>query len=399
MNRLLLMARRHTRVVALAAALAPRHTACALEPPALADTAVGARPLVSMPALGQTHMNLLLNTSFTADGGLDGGTQVSSRMNYLKWEMKGKVSKDFSFHFRQSLTKKALPGEADKAVVSVDYANITWHITDRLSLKAGKQLLCLGGYEFWVSGYKVKEFSLFNDCMNNYGTGATLSWIPAERHTLSLQVVNSKVGADTETFCYGLPEGIGKANAPLLATVNYEWAARGGSMVRYSLSYGQQARGRNIFYFTSGHVLRRRALQAYFDLNFSYEGLDHKGVVSTALQTLAPAPATMQHVWYASAVADVNRRLSPHFGCFVKGVYECGGLARTAGQLARGVYIHEWQVQACAEYFPKKKLDLKFYLLAQYKCRYSSAALSHIDTENTDRRRLALGLVYAIPVF
>lgn len=395
----MIAAKHRAAIMLFTAALAAPRSLSAAEPPALVDTAISAKPLVDMPVLHQTHMNLLLNTSFTADACRGTDITTASKMNYLKWEMKGTVDKDFSFHFRQSLTKKALPGETDKAVVSVDYANITWRVNPRLSLKAGKQLLCLGGYEFWVSGYKVKEFSLFNDCMNNYGTGATLSWTPAERRTLSLQVVNSKVGADSETFSHGLPEGVQKADIPLLATANYEWTAHNGSMVRYSLSYGQQAKGRNIVYVTSGHVLRRKNLQTYFDLNFSYEGLDHKGVVSTALQNITPAPATMQHVWYLSTVLDINKRLSPHFGCFVKGVYECGGLARTADALARGVYIHEWQAQACAEYYPKPKLDLKFYLLAQYKCRYSSAALRHIDTENTNRQRVALGLVYAIPVF
>lgn len=355
-----------------------------------------------LPFLREAHMSLMLNTSFTADAAPGEAMKLAPRMNYLKWELKGRFDEEFSFHFRQSLTKKAVPGEADKAVHSVDYANITWQPSRRFSLMAGKQLLCLGGYEFWVSGYKVKEFTLFNDYMNNYATGATATYRLSPKRSLSLQVVGSKVGSDAETFCYGLPDGVERANVPLLATLNYEsFSLNDEWQLRYSLSYGQQAARRSLAYFTSGHVLRHRKLLAYWDVNASYEGVDHKGLVSRSFSPKTDeTPSTAQHAWYFSTVMNADYRFSGHWNGYLKGIYECGGIARANGDYQKGVCLHEWQAQACIEYFPKKKLDLKFYLLAQYRQRFTPAlAGGTARWKHTARQRLMVGVVYAIPVF
>lgn len=115
---------------------------------ALVDSGRMQRPLLPMTIGQDTHMNLLFNTSFAADRTEGERMYVSPRMHYLKWEMKGRIDDSFSFHFRQSLTKKSVPGEGDKAVHSIDYANISWQVNNRFSLMAGKQLLCLVATSF-----------------------------------------------------------------------------------------------------------------------------------------------------------------------------------------------------------------------------------------------------------
>lgn len=351
--------------------------------------------------LRETHMNLMLNTSFTGDISENENLKITPRINYLKWELKGKISKQFSFHFRQSLTKKAQPGETDKVVQSVDYANITWQPDKHFSLTAGKQLLCLGGYEFWVSGYKVKEFSLFNDCMNNYGTGVTASYHLTPKRSISLQIVSSKVGNDEETFCYGLPAGVNKSRIPLLGTLNYEsFSANDEWQLRYSLSYGQQAAKKSLIYLTTCHVFRHNKLLAYWDINASYEGVDHKGIVSKSIPVNDnDVASTAQNAWYFSTVINADYRFSSHWNGFVKGTYECGGVARENGDFRKGVNFHEWQTQACAEYYPKKILILNFTLLAQYRKHITPSTLFIEGTDNSSRIRLMIGLVYVIPVF
>lgn len=343
--------------------------------------------------ISDTHLNILLNTSFTANSDRRQFKQLSGKVNYLKWELKGKFYEDFSFQFRQSLTKKSLPAATDKAVASVDYANITWQVADKWSLKAGKQLLCLGGYEFWVSGYKVKEFSAFNDNMNNYGTGLTLCYELTPRKSLSFQLVGSKVGNDDETFCYGLPEGMESSKVPLLATFNYEgFSADQEWQLRYSLSAGQQAARCNLLYFTAGHVWRHKKVLAYWDVNCSYEGLDHKGLVSSR-------QVTARHAYYFTTIADVDYRFSSHWNFFVKGIYENGGVARAHGHYGRGTCFHEYQAQVCAEYFPRKELDLKIYLLVQHKERFTTSRFAALGIPDSQTQKLMLGVVYAIPVF
>lgn len=366
----------------------------------LVDTATCQRPLLHILRGVETHMNMLFNTGLVADISQNGFTQMTARMNYLKWELKGKIDDDFSFHFRQSLTKSALSATTDKAVLSVDYANLSWMVNRKFSLTFGKQLLCLGGYEFWMSGYKVKEFSLFNDYMNNYGTGFTAQLRLNDCRSLSFQVVNSKTGDDDETFCYGRPEGIEASKIPLLATVNYErFSPSREWQLRYSFSLGQQAARHGMFYFTSGHVLRRNALLAYLDINFSYEGIDHKGLVSQTPVIIDKTPVTARHAYYFSTIFNVDYRFSPHWNVFLKGIYEQGGVASRNAYYMRGTYFHEWQAQLCAEFYPKPKLDLKFYLLTQCRQRYINHRVIENNADNWNRQRLVCGVVYAIPVF
>lgn len=369
--------------------------------PALVDTIRDAKPLLKLPSIEDSHMNILLNTSFTSDADENGFQRLYGKMNYLKWEMKGSFGEDFFYHYRQSLTKDALRGEADRVSVSVDYANIGWNITPEFSLVAGKQLLALGGYEFWVSGYKVQEFSEFNDLMNNYGTGVTFVYRPDALQSFSLQVVGSKTGSDDETFVFGLPENRKPSKFPLLATLNWERYCMNREMnLRYSVSAGQQAENSALFYFTSGHVFRRDKWLAYWDVNMSFEGVDHKGLISSLhVPTCEELPVTAQNAVYFTTIANVDYRISDFWNVYLKSAYEMGGITSENACFRRGTYFHEWQIQACVEYYPKREMDLKFYAHFLYKNRNMTNLSLSLNGKDTWLQRVALGVVYAIPVF
>ena len=369
--------------------------------PSLVDSARGAKPLLKPSFLKDSQMNLMLNTSFTSDTDGNGFQKLYGKMNYLKWEMKGTFCEDFFYHYRQSMTKDALRGEADRVSVSVDYANIGWNVTPKFSLVAGKQLLALGGYEFWVSGYKVQEFSEFNDLMNNYGTGVTFVYRPDAVQSISLQVVGSKTGSDDETFLYGLPRDIKPSKFPLLATLNWERYCMNRELnLRYSVSAGQQAEKTVLFYFTSGHVFRRNNWLAYWDVNMSFEGVDHKGLISSLpVFGEGTSPVTAQNAVYFTTIANVDYRVSDFWNVYVKSGYELGGVTSGNACFRRGTYFHEWQIQACVEYYPKRDLDLKFYAHCLYKNRNLTTLSASLGGKDTWLQRVALGVVYAIPVF
>lgn len=368
----------------------------------LVDTTCHAKPMLKSFAESTPHMNLLFATSMTADAEENTFEKLYFKMNYLRWELKGTFMSDFSYHFRQSCTKKALPAELDKLVVSVDYAYIGWQLTPHFSLTAGKQLLNFGGYEFFVSGIKVKEFSDFNDYMSNYGTGLTGSLQLSANQNLSLQIADIRTDSDENTYRFGLPEGIKEGKTPLLASLNWDaYLAHRALELRYSLSFGQQASQRNVFYFTSGHIWRNKKVLAYLDVNFSLEGIDSKGLLSAIPTNIsADRPrATAQHATYFCTIANVDYRINDHWNVFAKTIYESGGITRTNAYYAKGTYLHTWQAQLCAEYYPKKNLDLKLYLHARYKQHLYTDIAQTLGGKNDSTQRIALGVVYAIPVF
>ncbi|MBO4984336.1 MAG: OprO/OprP family phosphate-selective porin [Bacteroides sp.] len=350
--------------------------------------------------IANSSMNLQFYTSGAAsftEGELE---EAAFRINKVRLEILGNIGKDFSYHFRQSFNKYSNPHALDNLSSSVEYAYMNWKMNDKLKLTVGKQIIQLGGHEYWINGLKIREFSDFNNNIACYqaGVNAAVSLTPTQQ--LNLQLLNNRAGTEEDIFLFGRPDGLEKAKAPLLGTVNYDGTFCDKALnLRYSVSAGQLTKGRNIFYLTAGNIWKEGPVFAYLDIMYSREGVDTKGLISELSANLPDGGVTAQYAQYLTLIGNFDYRIHPNWNLYVKSAYETGGVYKANGPYEKGRYRCTWNIQACAEFFPMKNSELLIFLHLLHKHHGFTARAKALGMENYDTQRISLGLVYTIPVF
>lgn len=327
--------------------------------------------------------------------------ELSFKINRVRLEIYGRLNDRLSYHFRQSFNKYSNPYSVDNLSSSIEYANITWHASDKFELVAGKQFVALGGYEAYVNALRVREFCEFNNNVAVYQAGimGVVQFNPSQQ--LIIQLVNNRSGSDNDLYIYGRPDGIDAAKIPLLATLNWNGNFLDDALqFRYSASAGQLVEGKNIYYLTCGNVYEKEPVLAYLDVMYSREGIDSQQRL-TALQGQGRGslPMTAQNTQYLSFIANIDYQFHPKWNAYVKGAYETAGVYEANGIFSKGHYMTSWNAQACLEWFPFTE-DKGFKVFAHYlykgheltkKAETLMAVMPHTQ-------RISLGLVYVIPV-
>ena len=351
-------------------------------------------------SISSSSMNLQFYTSAAVnfvDGSLD---NMAFKINGVRIELLGNFGENFSYHFRQSFNKYSNPRSVDNLSTSVEWASVDWRMRPRFTLTAGKQVLQFGGYEYWVNSIRVREFSDFNNYIDCYQAGVNGNVSLSSNQCLNIQVVNNVAGKGEEAFLYGMPEGVRKVKAPILSTLNWDgFFFDRGLNLRYSLSWGELAGKRNIFYLTGGNVWEKGPVLAYVDLMYSREGIDTKGLISELSASLPDGGVTAQHVNYFTTILNFDYRVHKHWNVYAKGAYELGGVYQENGPYEKGLYRRTWNTQLCAEYFPMDNSELKIYLHLLYKKYGLTARAKALGSDDYTSQRVSLGLVYTIPVF
>lgn len=349
----------------------------------------------------KSNINLEFYTSANAYFTENEFDDLSFKLNRVRLEIEGRLNDHLSYHFRQSFNKYSNPHSVDNLSSSIEYANITWHASDRFNLVAGKQFVALGGYEAYVNALRVREFCEFNNNVAVYQAGimGVVQFNPAQQ--LILQVVNNRSGSDSDLYIYGRPDGIEAAKIPLLATVNWNGFFLDDALhFRYSASMGQLAKGKNIYYLTCGNIYEKYPFVAYLDVMYSREGIDSQQRITTLQgQGRGMLPVTAQNTQYLSFIANLDYQFHPKWNAYIKGAYETASIYEANGIFAKGRYMTSWNAQACLEWFPFTE-DKGFKVFAHYLYK------GHHLTENAEvmmasmphTQRISLGLVYVIPV-
>jgi hypothetical protein len=322
-------------------------------------------------------------------------SEASFKMNRVRLELYGKLNQHLSYHFRQSFNKYSNPYSVDNMSSSIEYANIKWTAGERFDLVAGKQYLAVGGYEGYVNGLKVREFSEFNNNFEIYQTGVKGVYKVTPDQHLIFQVTNIRNSSDRDMYLYGLPSGVESTKIPLLGTVNWTgWFADKSICLMYSASAGQLAKGKNVYHFMCGNVYEKEPFLAYLDVLYSRSALDSQQRI-TALQT----SYTAQNTQYFTVIANVDYQFDPKWNAYLKGAYETAGVYKANRVFAQGRYVTSWNAQACLEWFPFTE-DKGFKLFAHYvykghmlskNARALGAAMPHTQ-------RISIGIQYVIPV-
>lgn len=351
-------------------------------------------------SIESASMNLQFYTSgaaYLTEGKLD---EAAFKLNRVRLEILGTFSDRFSYHFRQSFNKYSNPYSLDNLSSSVEYAYVKWDMSKRFALTAGKQVIALGGYEYYVNAIKVREFSDFNNNINCYQAGVTGTIAFSPDQELNLQVLNNRSGSDEDVYSFGLPKEVEKTKIPVITTVNWNGLFFNRILeLRYAASWGQLAKKKNLYYLTAGNIVKTGPVTAYVDVMYSREGLDSKGILSNLTNEKLHTPVTAQNASYFTVIADFDYRIHPNWNVYVKGAYETSSIYESNGIFEKGLYRRTWNAQACLEYFPMKNSELLIFLHFLYKGNHLTRQSREIGAVCPDTQRISLGLVYSIPVF
>ena len=344
----------------------------------------------------KSHINLefasTANAYFTA-GQLD---EMSFKMNRVRLEIYGRLTDKLSYHFRQSFNRYSNPYSVENMSSSIEYANLKWSMGDKFDLVAGKQFLATAGYEGYVNGLKVREFSEFNNNFEIFQTGLKGSvYLTPDQH-LYFQLVNHRSGTDNDTYLFGLPAGVEPTKFPLLATANWTgWFADKAITLMYSASAGQLAKGKNIYYLMCGNIYEKGPVLAYLDVLYQRSGLDNQHRITT----LSNMPVTAQNAQYLTVIANFDYRFHPKWNGYVKGAYETAGVYEDNDIFTAGRYMTAWNAQGCLEWFPFEE-EAGFKVFAHYVYKgfdLTDRALA-IGGSKPHTQRISLGIQYIIPV-
>ena len=346
------------------------------------------------------HMNLEFYTSAAAyftEGSFD---EAAFKINRVRLEILGSFSKEFNWHFRQSFNKYSNPHALDNLSSSIEYAYVNWKPSDKFNLTVGKQFVAMGGYEYYLNSNKVREFSEFNDYVAAYQAGVSAAFNFSPTQELVLQVTNFRSGEDEDMYVYGRPEGIAKAQVPVISTLNWNgWFADKSIQLRYAASWGQQAKGKNVLYLTAGNIYEKGPVTAYLDVMYSRQGLDNHCIISDMQGAVVENPVTAQNTEYLAVIADFDYRFHPNWNAYIKGAYETAGVYKTNGHFEKGLYRTTWNLQGCVEFFPMANSELMLFAHVLHKGHKLTDRARALGAIAPDTQRISVGLVYTIPVF
>lgn len=340
----------------------------------------------------KSHINLEFASSANAYFSAGQFDEMSFKMNRVRLEIYGRLNDHLSYHFRQSFSSYNNVNTVENLPSSIEYANLKWRFNDKFDLVVGKQFLAVAGYEGYVNGLLVREFSEFNNNFAIFQTGVkAAAYLTPDQH-LYFQVVNQKTGLED----YGLPVGVEPSKFPLLASACWMgWFADGALNLQYSASAGQLAKGKNIYYLMCGNVYEKGPILAYLDVLYQRSGLDNQHRISS----LSPVPSVAQNIQYLTVIGNVDYRFHPKWNGYLKGAYETAGIYEDNGPFVKGRMMNAWNAQACLEWFPFEE-DKGFKVFAHYV--YKGFDLTEnakaLGATKPHTQRISLGIQYIIPV-
>lgn len=327
------------------------------------------------------------------------GDHTRSRfiMNQFRLEIKGKVHDRVYFRFRDRYTKETSPQSEDNMASSTDLAYVQVKATDKLSFTIGKLCADWGGIEFDLNPIDIYQYSDIIDNSDNFLVGAGLQYQANANHAFSFQGLNAR----TRTFSeiYGTIPGVTEAKFPFAAVANWRGNLFGGKVSTiWSYSIFKEASKKYMHYVALGNQLVLDKFQLAYDLKYSTEDLDRKGIVTGIADPGASKPAAMD-VLYVSHWLKADFRVSSKVNLSLVGMVDFASWSGNPDPQKDDKLRTAWGLIPTVEYFPFKDLNLKIfgnYVGRIY--RYSDYAKQKLNAVNFNTGVISIGLVAPIHV-
>lgn len=318
--------------------------------------------------------------------------QGNFNMHQFRIEARGNVNQWLSYRWLQRLNR---PNNhilsIDNMPNSIDIAGIGVNLSDKLSMFVGKQCAAYGGIEFDLNPIEIYEYSDMIENMSCFLTGVKIAYDATSSHQLQLQILNGLNDKFENTYH---AEGIEKSKLPLVYTFNWNGSFFDGFYkTRWSASLMSQAKKQNMLYWAFGNEFNfNRKTDMFFDVMYSREGLDRKGIISNML---SGGTSNAFDAEYFSLVAKMNYRFQPRWNVFVEGMYETASLSKGYDMFEAGKYRTSYGYLTGIEYYPMNT-NLHFFLT------YIGRSFNYENKANMpdyNTHRIATGFIYQLPMF
>lgn len=340
--------------------------------------------------------NLYLNMRGDFNAAWRGSTfdEGGFRMKQLRIEMTGQINDWLSYRYRQRLNKgDSQSGYRDNVLGSIDYAGIGIRL-GKVSFFLGKQCAAYGGIDFNRNPIEVLENPALVEYMGNFMTGVKVAYDFTPSQQLQFQVLNSLTGSSESM--YGDYE---KSKMPMVYTLNWNGNFNNFYKTRWSASFMNETKGKNLVYFALGNEFRfSDKVSAYADWMYSRQDVDRMGVM-TKMVAGADASFNTTKVDYMSALVHVDYRFHPSWNVFCKIICDTSGIYSSHDGLEKGNYCTSWGYLAGLEYYPFKDRTLHFF--AAYTGRnylYTDRAKT-FGNKDYFTNSLSVGFIWQIPIF
>lgn len=323
--------------------------------------------------------------------------QTAFRMDQLRLEVKGNITDRIYYRYRQRLNRSNNPQSLDNLPTSIDYAAVGFHITNNLSVFAGKQCTAFGGFEFDLNPIEVYQYCDMLEYMSNFLTGVDFSYWVTPQHEFRFQIVDSRNGS-FESLYGKVPSGIKQAKAPLGYTLNWNGSFWDNQLkTRWSASIFHEAKKKNWYYYALGTEVALSRFLGFFDFMYSNEDIDRTGIVSMITANDGYDTRVLD-TRYMALVLHLNYRICNRLNLFAKGMYETANVLKTKNGVEKGKYRTSWGYLGGVEWYP---MNDNLHLFLNYIGRsfvYTDRAKVY-GVGDYNPQRVELGLVYQLPLF
>lgn len=347
------------------------------------------------------NVDMIANTQIAFRSDFYEGEHVESkfRVEQFRLEIKGYVHEKIYFRFRHRYTSTFEPQSIDKIIKGIDFAYLTFTLSDKVSLTLGKTYADWGGIEFDLNPIYVFEYSDIIEQADNFLTGAGIYWQATERHGFSFQILNSRTQTFEELY-QGLP-GLEGSDIPLAAVVNWRgkfWDGKFTTLWSYSLFNEAKDKFKN--YIALGNLLTLDKLVIAYDFKWSKEDLDRTGIISRDVPDDL-YPYALQNTLYYSHWTRIDYRFAEKWGFSFSGFIDT---AKWLSDIDPLKTTDNWRkgygVVPSLEFYPWKDINLKFF--ATYVGRsydYSSYAESRVGLQDYSTSRFMIGVISPLHIF
>jgi len=341
------------------------------------------------------NIQMGLRSDFT-----DGDHQETKfRIDQFRLEIKGYVHEKIYFRFRHRYTSTFEPQTIDKIIKGVDFAYLTFTLSDKVKLTLGKTYADWGGIEFDLNPIDIYEYSDIIEQADNFLTGVGVYWQATERNGFSFQILNSRTQSFEELY-QGLPELEG-SEFPLAAVGNWRgsfWDGKFTTLWSYSLFNEAKNTFKN--YIALGNQLKLDKLAIAYDFKWSKEDLDRTGIISRDVPDDL-YPYALENTLYYSHWTKIDYRFSEKWGASFVGFID---QAKWLDDIDPLKTTDNWRtgygIIPSIEFWPWGDINLKFFV--SYVGRYydySSYAESRVGAQDYNTSRIAIGIISPLHIF
>ena len=341
------------------------------------------------------NVDMIANMQFANNSNFQNENYTGSNfaMNQFRFEIKGLVfDSTIFFRFRYRYTRDPITQSVDNISHAVDMAFIGVNLSSKVSLAFGKMCADYGGYEFDANPINIYEYNDIVEYADNFLSGAQVSWSPVKNHQFTFQVLNARTQSFTQL--YDSIPGVTAAKFPAAFIGNWRGSfAHGMFSTFWSYSLITEASKKNVYYIALGNQLNLKKWLIQYDFKYMKDDIDRLTLI-TSLIPKSYSPYAALNTTYFEHWLHIQYAFHPKWDISIIGMVDDAYWNGNPDPNRDNHIRTSWGVIPSLEYYPIKKLDLKFFIsyVGRYY-NYTAYAKTKFGLENSTTGMLMIGFI------